>query len=142
MLERISTQIVFMLFDASLKAILLWALALLVIRTFRGMSVHAEHRVWTVVLLALRRFQSWLMQDHPGRCRGGYGRLEGQRSIRCCQKLNRHPPIADQERCRPNHGLPRSIIESRGQDSLGVPLPGARIGRREKRQSAIWNHVI
>ncbi len=29
MLERISTQIVFMLFDASLKAILLWALAML-----------------------------------------------------------------------------------------------------------------
>ena len=53
MLQRISTQIVFILFDASLKAILIWALATLVIRTFRGMSVHAQHCVWTVVLLAL-----------------------------------------------------------------------------------------
>ncbi len=45
-----------------------------------------------------RCFQSWLMQDHPGRCRGGYGGLEVQRSMPMLSKVRRHSPIADQER--------------------------------------------
>ncbi len=52
MLERISTHVVFMLCDVSLKAAVMGALAGLVVRTFRRMSVHAQHRVWTVVLLS------------------------------------------------------------------------------------------
>ena len=52
MLEQISAHIVVMLLDVSLKAILLAALAVLVLGIFRRMSVHAQHRVWIVVLAA------------------------------------------------------------------------------------------
>jgi beta-lactamase regulating signal transducer with metallopeptidase domain len=53
MLERISRAIAYVLFDVSLKAILLAALALLATCAFRAMPVHTRHRVWTIVLLAI-----------------------------------------------------------------------------------------
>ena len=128
MLERISTQIVFMLFDASLKAILLWALALLVTRTLRGMSVHAEHRVWTVVLLALAmlpvlahagpswslprgiwRFGSPAVNAHAFQSQAAFAdRGSGALADRSTDFLDRSP-------------------NNLRQDLRSVPLPGARI---------------
>ena len=124
MLERISTQIVFMLFDASLKAILLWTLAMLAVRTFRRMSVHAEHRVWTVVLLGLvmlpilvKTGPSWSLaiglpapssdqvRNRPSPADSGAGALNSQITV-----------------------FPGQSSNNRGQDSPSIPSADIRIG--------------
>jgi len=129
MLERISTHIMFMLFDASLKAILMWVLAMLVIHTIRGMSVHAQHRVWTVVLLALLMLPilayagpSWplplgiwpfgraavnsdAVKSQSASADSGSGVLNGRITV-----------------------FPGQSSNTRQQDSLGNPLSGASIG--------------
>ena len=124
MVERISTQIVFMLFDASLKAILLWAVAMLAIRTFRRMSVHEQHRVWTVVLLGLLTLPilahagpTWSLPiglpavsaDHvksePTSTDSGAGDLNGQIAVFPGRSRNAH-----------------------GQDSPSIPSADIRVG--------------
>ena len=124
MLERISTQIVFLLFDASLKAILLWTLAMLAIRTFRRMSVHEEHRVWTVVLLGLVMLPI-LAQAGPS-----WSLPIGLPVISSDQVKNRPSP-ADSGAGAVNAQItvfPGQSSNARGHDSPGMSSADIRIG--------------
>ncbi len=57
---QLSREIAYLLVDVSLKALILGALAFLFMRCFRGLSVHAQHRVWTAVLM------TWLLLPAMG----------------------------------------------------------------------------
>ncbi len=121
MLERISTPIVFMLFDASLKAILLWTLAMLAIRTFRRMSVHEEHRVWTVALLGLVVLP---ILAHAG---PSWSLPLGVPSVSSDQIKSRQSS-ADSGAGGLNEQItvfPGQTSSARGEDSLRAPISGA-----------------
>ncbi len=124
MLERISTQIVFILFDASLKAILLWMLAMLAIRTFRRMSVHEEHRVWTVVLLGLVMLP---ILAHVG---PSWSLPLGVPAVSSDQAKSRQSS-ADSGAGGLNAQItvfPGQASNTRGQDSPGIPSAEIRMG--------------
>ncbi len=117
MLERISTQVVFLLVDASLKAILLWAIAMLAIRTFRRMSVHEVHRVWTIVLLGLVTLP---ILAHAGPT---WSLPIGLPAVSSDQVKNR-PSLADSGAGALNAQItvfPAQSSNTRGQDSPGSP---------------------
>ena len=51
MFANLSQPVVFVLAEVSIKALVLYGTAILILRMSRGVSVHAQHRAWTVVLL-------------------------------------------------------------------------------------------
>ncbi|MBS0202614.1 MAG: thioredoxin family protein [Planctomycetes bacterium] len=53
MLEQLSTQMVLILLEATIKATLMVGVVMLILVVFRRISVHAQHRIWTIVLVTL-----------------------------------------------------------------------------------------
>lgn len=51
MFTNLSQPVVLALFEVSIKALVLYGIAALIIRVGRALTVHTQHRVWTVVLL-------------------------------------------------------------------------------------------
>ncbi len=138
MLERISAPIAYTIFDASLKAILLWGIAFLATRTIRSMSVHARHRVWTVVLLALLALPilalagpgwslplgTWVANDDA---------VENQPGVAGARLEAPGDPFID--------GFGRSLKTPR-QDPLTVPWSNGAIAREQSRTQTVADLTI